>query len=139
MLSLNRFRREIIYYASRLMLDCIQMLFSQTYISVTFLMMYATMWFLNIRFDTHFFAIASCLLPYMRTTIVEFFSYAVRDLFNCISAQRRIQVCSCHLFLHLARKNMCNRHFFSLENQKETTDYCVVRIWSSNPSTKIPK
>lgn len=59
-------------------------------------MMYATMWFLNIRFDTHFFATASCLLPYMRTTIVEFYSYAVKDLFDYMSAQRRIQVCSRH-------------------------------------------
>lgn len=75
------------------MLDCIQMLFSQTYVSVTFLMMYATMWLLNIRFDPQFFAIGSCLLTYMRTTTVEYFGYAVRDLVHYISAQRRIQVC----------------------------------------------
>ncbi len=88
------FRREIIRYGSSLMLDCIQMLFSQTYVSVTFLMLYTAMWLLNIQFDTHFFAIAYGLLIYMRTTIIEFFSYAVKDFVNYLSAQRRIQVCS---------------------------------------------
>jgi hypothetical protein len=76
------------------MLDSVQMLFSQSYISVTFLMLYATMWALNIRFDPHFFAVASYLLAYMRMTVVEFFNYGVKNLVNYMSAQKRIQVCS---------------------------------------------
>jgi hypothetical protein len=93
-LILNYFRREIVQYACRVLLDCVQLLFCQTYISISFLMIYGTMWFLDIRFDPHFFAVASCLLAYMRTTVVEFFSYAIKDFVNYMSAQRRIQVCS---------------------------------------------
>ncbi len=88
------FRREIIQYACRLILECIQLLFSQTYISVTFLMMYATMWALNIQLVTQFFAVASCLLAYMQTPIVEFFSIGVKAFVHYMAAQKRIQVSS---------------------------------------------
>ena len=92
------FRREIIQYAYRLIFECIQLLFSQTYISVTFLMMYATIWALNIRLDTQFFAVASCLLAYMQTPIVEFFSIGVKAFVNYMAAQKRIKV-STHDFI----------------------------------------
>ena len=55
-------------------------------------MMYSTMWALNIRFNTHFFVTASCLLAYMRTPIVEYFSIGVKAFINYMAAQRRIQV-----------------------------------------------
>ncbi|CAF3009500.1 unnamed protein product [Rotaria sp. Silwood2] len=84
-------RCETIQYMFSLIFDCVQMLFSHTYINVTFLMMYGTMWWLNIRFDIRFFAVASCLLGHMRLTVVEFFNNAVRDLVHYMAAQKRIQ------------------------------------------------
>ena len=86
------FRREVIECGSRLLLDCIQTTFSHTYISITFLMMYGTMWSLGIHFDTRFFALAACMLGYMRLSIVDFFSYAVRYLVYYIAAKKRIEV-----------------------------------------------
>lgn len=86
-------RREIIQYVYQLIFECLQLMFSQTYISVTFLMIYGTMWALNVPFNTHFFAVASCLLAYMRTPIVEFFSIGVKAFVNFLAAQKRIQVC----------------------------------------------
>ncbi len=74
------------------MLDCVQTLLSHTYISFTFLMMYGAMWSLEIKFDTRFFALASCMLGYMRLSIVDFFSFGVRGLVHYLAAKTRIQV-----------------------------------------------
>ncbi|CAF3968250.1 unnamed protein product [Rotaria sordida] len=84
-------RREIIQYMYCLLFDCVQMLFSHTYINVTFLMMYGTMWWLNIRFDIRFFAVASCLLSHMRLIVIDFFNFAVKALVHYMAAQKRIQ------------------------------------------------
>lgn len=56
-------------------------------------MMYGTMWSLGIHLDTRFFALAACMLAYMRLAIVDFFTYAVRYLVYYIAAKRRIEVC----------------------------------------------
>ncbi|CAF0900141.1 unnamed protein product [Rotaria sordida] len=56
-------KREIIQYACRSILDCIQL----------------------------FFAVASCLLTYMRSPIVEFFSMGVKAFVHYMAAQKRIQ------------------------------------------------
>lgn len=56
-------------------------------------MMYGAMWALDLRFDTRLFAIASCMLGFMRLTVVEYFSVAIRDLSNYFPAQKRIEVC----------------------------------------------
>ncbi len=85
-------RREIIECSFRLLLDCVQTLFSHTYISVTFLMMYGTMWALGTPFDTRFFALAACMLAYMRLSIIDFFTYAVRNLVHYLAARKRIEV-----------------------------------------------
>ncbi|CAF1332047.1 unnamed protein product [Didymodactylos carnosus] len=84
-------KREIIQLSYRLLLNCVQTLFSHTYIYVTFLMMYATMWSLNIQFDTRFFAIASCLLGYVRWVVMDCFNYAIRNLVQYVAAKRRIE------------------------------------------------
>ncbi len=89
------FRREIIQYALRLLIDCFQTVLSHTYISVTLLMMYAAIWLLNIPFDTHLFAIAVCILSYMRLSVVDFSSLAVRHLAQYMAAEKRIQVSFC--------------------------------------------
>jgi len=56
-------------------------------------MMYGTMWSLNIRFDTRFFAVASCLMGFMRVYVIDFFSNAIQDLSNYSVARKRIEVC----------------------------------------------
>ncbi|CAF3400484.1 unnamed protein product [Rotaria sp. Silwood1] len=84
-------KHEIIQYISLGICDCIRILFVLTHISLTFLMMYGTMWSLDIRFDTRFFAIASCMLGFMRLFVIEFFSYAVRDLSHYLPARKRIE------------------------------------------------
>jgi hypothetical protein len=55
-------------------------------------MMYGTMWSLGIKFDTRFFALAVCMLGYMRLSIIDFFSFAVRFLVYYWAAKKRIQV-----------------------------------------------
>jgi hypothetical protein len=55
-------------------------------------MIYATMWSLGIQFDTRFFAVAVCMLGYMRLSIVDFFSFAVRFLVYYLAGRTRIQV-----------------------------------------------
>lgn len=85
-------RREIIQCAFRLLLDCIQTLLAHTFTNVGFLLMYATMWSLNTRFDTKFFAVSMCMLGHLRVHVVHQFTMAVRNLVNYLAAQRRIQV-----------------------------------------------
>ena len=82
----------MVQYAYRLLLDCVQTSLSHTYMSCTFLMMYATMWTLGIKFDTRFFALSACMLGYMRLSIIDFFSFAVRFLVYYFAAKKRIQV-----------------------------------------------
>jgi hypothetical protein len=69
------------------------MIFSSNFAPITFLLMYGVMWSLNIRFDTRFFAIASCILGFMRVYVIDFFTYAIRDLANYLAARKRIEVC----------------------------------------------
>ncbi len=54
--------------------------------------MCGAMWSLGITFDTRFFALAACMLGYMRLSIVDFFTYAVRSLVYYMAARKRIQV-----------------------------------------------
>ena len=112
------------------MFDSIQMLFVHTYTNVTFLMMYGAMWWFNIRFDTRFFAIASCLLVHLRLTVVHIFSAAVKDFVHYIAAQRRIQV-SFVAVLNLSmnyKRNIYDRHSFYLMNPNEIIDYYLDHI-----------
>jgi hypothetical protein len=54
--------------------------------------MYGTMWKLGIQLDTRFFALAACMLGYMRLSIIDFFTFAVRHLVYYLAAKKRIQV-----------------------------------------------
>ncbi len=74
------------------MLDCIQTLLLHTYSNITFLLMYATMWSLDIRFDTKFFAVSMCMLAHLRVNVVHQFTIAVRNFVHYMAAQKRIQV-----------------------------------------------
>ncbi|CAF4234030.1 unnamed protein product, partial [Rotaria sordida] len=126
-------RREIIQYMCSLMFECAQLLFSHTYINVTFLMMYGTMWWFNIRFDIRFFAIASCLLGQMRLSVVEFFNNAVRSLVHYMAAQKRIQT-----FLLLDESERDNR----LLSRSHSELACIEKIEPTivkNIQTQSPK
>ncbi|CAF1123285.1 unnamed protein product [Rotaria sordida] len=126
-------RREMIQYMYCLMFDCVQMLFSQTYINVTFLMMYGTMWWFNIRFDIRFFAVASCLLSHMRFSVVEFFNNAVKDLVHYMAAQKRIQT-----FLLLDESERDNRLLSRSHSELAYIEQNEPTIVKNNP-TQLPK
>ncbi|CAF4743672.1 unnamed protein product [Rotaria sp. Silwood1] len=126
-------RREIIQYMWSLIFDCIQMLFSHTYMNVTFLMMYGTMWWFNIRFDISFFAVASCLLGHMRLTVVEFFNNAVKDLVHYLAAQKRIQA-----FLLLDESERDNRLLSQSHSELACIEKNDLTIVKSVP-TQSPK
>ena len=66
---------------------CTQDLFLLSHVSLTLLMMYGAMWSLDLRFDTRFFAIASCMLGFMRISVIEYFTGAVRDFSHYLSAK----------------------------------------------------
>jgi hypothetical protein len=72
--------------------SCVETVLSHSYISVTFVMMYGTMWSLDTRFDTRLFTIMYILLTYTRQSSVNNFNYAIRDLLNYMAAQKRIRV-----------------------------------------------
>lgn len=85
-------RREIIQCAFRLMLDCVQTLLSHTYINITFVLMYATMWSLDMRFDTRFFAVSMCMLAHLRINVIQHFTVAIRNFVQFLAARKRIEV-----------------------------------------------
>ncbi len=87
-----QYRKEIIQCAFRLLLDCVQTLLSHTFINVAFVLMYATMWSFDIRFDTKFFAISMCMASHLRVNVVQQFTVAIRNFVNYMAAQKRIQV-----------------------------------------------
>ncbi|CAF1671793.1 unnamed protein product, partial [Adineta ricciae] len=90
--QIHRIRKnELIQYGYRLIYESIQLIFQQTYIVLTFYMIYSLMWFFDMEFNPKFFALASCLLSYMRTPIVEFFSIAIIAFVNYFAAQKRFQ------------------------------------------------
>lgn len=90
----KNYSREIVQCGYRLLLDCVQALFSHTHLAVTLLMMYTTMWILNMRLDTHLFAVLLCLVGYMRMWTIDTFNYAVRNLVHYLAARKRIEVSS---------------------------------------------
>jgi hypothetical protein len=53
--------------------------------------MYGTMWSLDMRFDTRFFAISSCMISYLEISLFNF-GGAIHNLVNYLTAVRRIQV-----------------------------------------------
>ncbi|CAF4026024.1 unnamed protein product [Adineta steineri] len=84
-------KREIIQYTYYAICKCIQDIFTNNYTTLIFLMMYGTMWSLDIILDTRFFAISSCLLGFMRIYCINYFSYAIRDISNYLVARKRIE------------------------------------------------
>jgi hypothetical protein len=54
--------------------------------------MYTTMWALDARIDTKFFAISMCMLSHLRVNVVHQFTIALRNFVHYMAAQKRIQV-----------------------------------------------
>ncbi len=106
-----------------MMSTCIETILSHSYISVTSLLMYGTMWSLDMRFDTRLFTISYILLTYTHQSSITYFNFAIRDLLNYMAAEKRIRV-------SLNRLSNCSvkgeiticRFFFYLMNRKETID-----------------
>jgi hypothetical protein len=88
---LEFFRREIIRYAFRLIFDSIPLIFSHTYVCTAFLIIYGTMWSLDMRFDTRVFAVASCMLSHLEISLTDF-GVGVRDFVHYITAEKRMKV-----------------------------------------------
>jgi len=91
-INVNIFRREMIKTTLFMMATCIETILSHSYISVTSLMMYGTMWSMDMTFDTRLFTISYVILTYTHQSSVNYFNFAVRDLLNYMAAQKRIRV-----------------------------------------------
>jgi hypothetical protein len=86
------FRREIIQTGLFLGFNSIEVVLSHSYLHITLLLIYGTMWWLNMRFDARLFVMSFSLLSYIRNACMNNFSVALRDLVNYIAAEKRIRV-----------------------------------------------
>ncbi|CAF1094580.1 unnamed protein product [Didymodactylos carnosus] len=123
-------KREIIRYSYRLILDCVQTLFSHTYANVVFLLMYGAMWYLNIALDTKYFTISYCLLAYLRLSVVDFFNYAVRNLVQYLSARKRIEA---FLLLPESEQDARIRSRSFIETVSLDKSYILVNNYKNQP------
>ena len=89
--QMHRFRREIIRMAIRLIPDSVQMLLSHSYICVTFLIIYGTLWSLDMRIDISFFAVTTCLVTNLESAVMDF-GFSIRCLVNYLTASKRMEV-----------------------------------------------
>jgi hypothetical protein len=125
MIRMFRFtRHETIRYAIWAILDSIQLLLSHTYVCITFVIMYGTMWSLDMRFDTGFFVVAFCMLKSLEFSLLCF-GNGIRNLVNYLAAAKRIQVCF-HTLMNYSveiKRIFFYRHFFCLMNLKEIAGY----------------
>ncbi len=83
----------------------------QSYINVTLLLVYGTMWWLNMTFDSRLFVMSFSLFTYVRNSPMNNFSIALRDMINYIPAQKRIRVISRNyiiiMFQQISCRNFC--------------------------------
>ncbi|CAF4354696.1 unnamed protein product [Rotaria socialis] len=83
--------REMVKTTVFMMCHCIEAILSQSYLSVVFLMIYGTMWSLNLKFDTRSFTLLYVLVNYTRQSCITYFNFAIRDVLNYMAAQKRIR------------------------------------------------
>ena len=86
------FRREVLKTTLFTMCSSVETVLSHSYISVASLLMYGTLWTLDMRFDTRLFTISYILLSHTHSSSVSYFNFAIRDLLNYMAAQKRIRV-----------------------------------------------
>ena len=77
--------------AIRLIPDSVQMLLSHSYICVTFLIIYGTLWSLDMRIDTAFFAVTTCLLTNLESAVMDF-GLTIRSCVTYLTAAKRMEV-----------------------------------------------
>jgi hypothetical protein len=92
---------------------------AHSYLNVTLLLIYGTMWWLNMRFDSRLFVMSYSLLSYTRNSSMNNFSMALRDLINYVAAQKRIRVMSRIHIIIIFQEISC-RDFYYLPSLKET-------------------
>ena len=85
-------RQEIIQTALYATSNCLDTILSSSYISVAFLLMYGSMWMLNMRLETGFFTIAYVLLSYTQQSSVKFLSNGIKSIVAYRVSQQRIRV-----------------------------------------------
>ena len=85
-------RNELIGYVHCAAVNSTIQTLKYTYTSVTFLLMYLAMWFLDMSLDTRVFALYSCLIGYLQYSVIDFLLQAIRNLIEYWPAQKRIQV-----------------------------------------------
>jgi hypothetical protein len=88
----NISRHEMIKTTLLMMSMCIETVLSHSYISITSLLMFGTMWSMDMRFDTRLFTISYVILTYTHQSSVHYFNFAIRDLLNYMAAEKRIRV-----------------------------------------------
>lgn len=67
------------------------MMLSHSYVCVTFLLVYGTMWTLDIKINTRLFAVASCLISDLEIAVMEF-GIGVHDFVHYLTAAKRMRV-----------------------------------------------
>ena len=85
-------RHEILRTSFFILWEVIQNILGYTYVHITLLLTYSAMWLYDVRFDTRFFAMASCVLVLMQLSVMVYLSSGVRHLSQYFSAQKRIEV-----------------------------------------------
>ena len=116
-------RKEIIRHIYRAIVESIQIISSLSYLYVVFLITYTILWFIDMRFDARFFAVACCMLHHLEITVMEMI-FAVRDLVHYITAEKRLRV---NFHRHRSFPPIVNifrlkRNFYWWMKQNETND-----------------
>lgn len=63
-----------------------------TYSCVAFFLMYMAMWMANVGLDVRIFAVASCLIYFLQSSVMRLFGYALHGLVKFLAARNRIEV-----------------------------------------------
>lgn len=90
--------------------NCIDIVLSHSYMNVTLLLIYGTMWWSNMPFDSRLFVISYSLLEYARNSAMTTFSMGIREVINYIAAQKRIRV----TFKNLVELFIINQYFIDI-------------------------
>jgi len=109
--QINVFRREIIQTILFMTFNSIDVVLAHSYLNVSLLLVYGTMWWLNMRFDSSLFVMSYSLLTYTRNASMNPFSMGVREVINYLAAQKRIRVISKNhiiiIFKQISYRDFC--------------------------------
>jgi hypothetical protein len=109
--QINVFRREIIQTILFMAFNSVDVVLAHSYLNVSLLLVYGTMWWLNMRFDSSLFVMSYSLLTYTRNASMNPFSMGVREVINYLAAQKRIRVISKNhiiiIFKQISYRDFC--------------------------------